>query len=120
MAGRSGCLFLKSTARDDLGVAGRPVGQFGLAAKTEPLVEVRRLEVVGHHPYGLAATNDSLGDRSLQQASPQTSATLDFIHPELLDLGHTSPTVTGDRTYLDTLFVKSYECQSFAVARSRR
>src|SRR3978361_1979765 len=115
MAGRSGCLFLKSTAQDDLGVAGRPVSQFGLAAETEPLVEVRRLEVVGHHPDRLAATNQGFGDSSLQQAPSQTSITSGFIHPKLFYFGHTSPTVTGHRTYLGALCIDGHERQPLAV-----
>jgi len=43
-----------------------------------------------------------------------------LIHPKLLDLDHTCPTVTGDGTYLDTKFIHRHERQPFAVILTRR
>jgi hypothetical protein len=51
---------------------------------------------------------------------PRPLAAMIFIHPELLDLGHTCPTVADDRTYLNTVFIDGNERQPFAVIPTGR
>jgi hypothetical protein len=46
-------------------------------------------------------------------------AAVALIDPELLDLGHTRPTVTSNGTYLDTVFIHHHERQPFAVISTR-
>src|SRR5262245_60388578 len=101
-------------------MTGGPVRQFGGAVEAAFLVKAWRLEVVGHCPDGLAATNGGFRDGGLHHPSPNTEAAVDFVDPQLFDLCHPRPTVAGDRTYLRTLCIHDNERQPSAVIPSGR
>src|SRR5579864_8221371 len=92
----SGATRLKPETQDDVGVTRGHVRQFGGAVEATLLVETRRLEVVGHCPYELAAANDCFSNSCLKQLLPKAQAAVGFVHPQLFYFDHARPTVTGD------------------------
>ncbi len=96
-----------------------PIRQLGDAVEAALFVEARGLEVVGQCENKLTTTSDCFRNEGLKQSSPYTGTSVTFVYPKLFNLGHTSPTVTGNRTYLVALGVRSHEPQPFAIIPAR-
>jgi hypothetical protein len=77
------------------------------------------MEIVRQNPHALAVALGRLPDRGLQQLPPDSNASVEFIQPELLDLGHPCPSVASNGSCLLAMGIQCHECQPSDIILTR-